>query len=242
MTMTSPLSPGRRLPSKAVLLSLALLALAASLATLVWFVGRKSRPQILTAPQAKAWIASYLKSRTGRSEFRPSFDPSQAGAKSPWDALKPAYDAPPDYPSVYRAIGEHLVVAEQYLNSTNSRHVLHGMKIIAGLADVSNEIAYDPRLGARICDAHLLPNLDLLDTANRPGLTKEQLLMAAIRAYRHADEDENVIVVSKRYLTEYPDGPRAGDVRERLRHLLRQKGRGKEAEAFFDGLKPERRK
>ena len=232
--MNSTAAPSRFSRKKVITIVVVLLALI-GLAAAGWTFSRKSASRSLTPAETKELIASYLEEKTGKSDFKTSLDVSKE--RNPWNLLKVQYDAPPDYKTVYRAIGEHLFIAENLINgSTNQQHT-DGFRIIAELIEVANDVAYDPWLGARICDAYLVGQIDKAEENPKHGPSREQFLQIAGRAYKNAEEDDKLIDLGKLYLSKYPSGARADDIRRRLVWLLQNKGRKKEAEVYLSQIK-----
>ncbi len=219
---------------KLVVISVVLIALF-GLAALGWSLSKKNSSRSLSPAETKELITSYLKEKTGRSEFKTSLDVSKE--RNPWNLLKVQYDSPPDYKTVYRAIGEHLFIAGNLINGSGERQPTDGFRVIAELIEVANEVAYDPWLGARICDAYLVGQIDKIEENPKHGPGREQYLHIAGRAYKNAEEDDRLIDLGVLYLSKYPTGSRADDMRRRLAWLLQSKGRKKEAEVYLSQIK-----
>jgi hypothetical protein len=146
----------------------------------------KHTPRPLKPDDARSVIAKYLQEKTGKSEFKCVVDISKE--RNPWQALKSQFDAPPDYKTVYRTIGEHLSVVEKLLKSADEKEQINGVRVAGELAQVSNEVAVDPWLGARICDAYIVPNLEKLPKSPKYGPSRDQMTRYASHFYRTADE------------------------------------------------------
>ena len=192
---------------------------------------RSESKRTYTAADAKEAIAKQLKRQTGRDEFKAPLEITKE--KNPWLTLQAAYDAPPDYKTVYRSMGEHIFIAENMMSSSDARTAANGLRIIAELTDVARDVAYDPWFGARLADAYLVPAIDRVGESVRYGLNSEQLYHISGRAYKEADEDEALINLGKSYLAKYGDSPRAADIRQRLVYTLQRKGRKEEAQKII---------
>lgn len=225
----------RALPWKKVLFTSLTLLVLGGAAFAGWSIYRKAADRPLTLLESKQAIAAHLEKQTGKSEFKSSIDISKE--KSAWNALKFVYDAPPDYKTVYRSIGEHLSVAEGLLKSGDEKSRQNGLRLIAELLEVAEEIAYDPWLAARITDAYLVPQFDVGEETPKSGYSQEQLIHIAGRVYRNADEDDRLIDLYKIYLTKFPTSSRANDIRRRLAQALQSKGQRQEAQVYLAQIK-----
>lgn len=225
----------REVPLKKIVFGLLILGALTGLGFGGWAAYQKISSRPLTPEQTRSLVTKYLQKQSGKDEFKASVDVSKE--KNPWQTLKSVYDAPPDYKTVYRAIGEHLQIAENLLQSSEERDRQNGMRIIAELLDVANDVAYDPWLEARIADGYLLPNADKIGDNPKRGLTAEQIYHFAGKAYRNAEEDDKLIELSKSYLAKYSSSSRADDIRRRLAFLLQSKGKQKEAQMYLAQIK-----
>lgn len=225
----------REIPLKKVLLTLTVLLAVVGLAFGGWAAYKKVTNRPLTPEESKRLIANYLEEKSGASDCKSSIDISKE--KNPWQALKFVYDSPPDYKTVYRAIGEHLSVAEELLGRSEPRAQQNGLRIVAELLAVANEVACDAWLGARIADGYIVPNFDKAADNARQGMDGEQLMHWAGRAYHNAEEGNKLIDLGKLYLTKFGSSPRADDVRRRLANMLQNQGRKKEAQVYLSQIK-----
>src|SRR5688572_7938875 len=100
----------KEMPWKKITFVVVILLIAAGVSFAGWKILGKVPNRSLPPSESKSLIGKYLKDKTGKSEFQSSVDFSKE--RNPWNVLKAAYDAPPDYKSVYTSIGEHLSVAE----------------------------------------------------------------------------------------------------------------------------------
>lgn len=225
----------RQVPWKKVFLVFVILSLVSGSVWGGWAIYKKSSSQPLSPLDAKELVFDYLEKKTGKSSFTSSFDITKD--KKPWRTMEPQYDAPPDYKTVYRNIGEHLVIAEKLLSDSDKRTQYSGLRVILGLMEVANEVAVDPWLSARICEAYLIPLTEKTGDEIDPNFSREQLMHIASRAYREAGEDDRLIELGKAYLSKYSSSPHAENVRRQLGYLLRSKGRNQEAQQYLSATK-----
>ncbi len=205
-----------------------LVIVGAALATLK----NKTHPQHPLTPEAnKAAVDSYLKERAETSAFIPEMEAVKE--KNPWNVLEPRYEAPLDYKTVYRNIGEDLIIADQLINGTIERDQILGMKMITDLCDVAIDVAVDPWLAARISDGYLIPNLDKIEEKPKNGPGREVFMIRARKIYKEAEETDRLIALGKSYLAQNPPVDRADRIRWSLGRELEQKGETKEALKYF---------
>ncbi len=192
---------------------------------------KKISARPLTPQESKKLVVNYLEKKSGQSDFKSSLDISQE--KKPWQLLKVQYDAPPDYPTVYRLIGEHLSMADQLIHNSDSRQQENGLRIVTELCDVAQNVAVDSWLSARICDAYILPNLSKIEENPKRGLSREQLMHLAGKIYLSAEEKDKAIDLGKIYIAQTSSKSRADAARWRLGNLLENKGDRQEALKYY---------
>lgn len=194
-----------------------------------------------TPAQAKAVIDRYLDKKRGSRKTTVPAD--IASEKKPWHILAPAYDTPLDYEMVYSAMQAHLKVADTLLASADEKSRTAGLRIILELADVANEVAADPWLGARLADAYLLPAIAAAHDNARETYPREQLMELAGDYYKQAEDNDHLILLGRDYLAHYPDRPQADRVRREVARLLQGRGEKEEANKIMADIKnPELRK
>jgi hypothetical protein len=97
------------------------------------------------------------------------------------------------YPVMYKSIGQELFVAERLLESQNYEHRRVGVSIALDAGRAAMNYAQDPYAAARICEAYVLPNLDLADDANRQSpFAAQNLLNECERFFRANGEWDNM--------------------------------------------------
>jgi hypothetical protein len=221
----------KEVPWKKVAVVTAVVVLIAGVSFAAW----KKSPgpaNALGAPEdSKGILAKYLKEKSGKTDFTIPLD--AAKEKNPWTVLRTAYDAPPDYKTVYTAIGQHLFVTDALLRDDDAKEQQKGLRLAAELCEVSREVAYDSWLGARICDAYLLPNIDLVEEKPRNGISREQFVQMIARIYKNADEPDRMIQLGKMLLANSGNGRRADGIRYRLARELEQRGEHKDAARYL---------
>ncbi|MBA4149669.1 MAG: hypothetical protein H0X66_16275 [Verrucomicrobia bacterium] len=221
-------------PWKKVVLVAAVLLIVGGAAFGGWIAYNKAPSHPLTPEGNKTLVQRYLKQRAERNEFKPVME--VASDKNPWNLLKVQYDQPPDYKTVYRNIGEHLMIAEHLLSQSEARQQANGMRIASELCDIAVDVAVDPWLAARICDAYIMPNLDKIEEKPKNGPSREQYMNIAAKIYRVAEEKERQIELGKAYLAQATPGQRADQARWRLARTLEQNGDKKEALKYFQEI------
>lgn len=219
------------MPWKRILVVLAIALVLGGAAFGGWKVYNNQPKHPLTAEGNKELVQKYLQQRGERSEFKPNAEILKE--KNPWNTLKAEYDAPPDYKTVYRSIGDHLAIAEHLLNEEQERQHINGMRLAAELCDVAIEIAVDPWLAARICDAYIMPNLDKIEEKPKNGPSRDQFMQIAGKIYRAAEETKRQVELGKAYLAQAAPGQRADQARWRLARTLEQNGEKKEALKYY---------
>jgi hypothetical protein len=220
-------------PGKKLALIVVVLLVTAGVVFGGWTAYKKQSSRPLTPEETKELVADYLTKQTGKKEFKVPLEITKE--KNPWQILQVAYQAPPDYKTVYRAIGEHLFVADTMLASSDEKERAWGMRILLGVTTEAIETAYDPWLSARIDEAYLLPNLDKFEDSKH-GPNSEQLMHYVMRAYREAEENDNLVNAYKLYLEKYGSSSRADDVRRRIAYLLRSLGKKEEAQKYLSEI------
>ncbi len=222
----------RKISLKTILIFCACLFLAVGLAFGGYGIYKKRAARPLTAEETKVLIANYLEKRTGESEFKISLEVMKE--KNPWETLKQKFDAPVDYKAVYRAIGEDLFVADNLLGSTEAKDNQNGLRVLMELCDVSNDVAVDPWLGARIADAYIMPNLGKADNLVKRGISREQVMRFVAKVYENADDKDKQIELCKMALAEIGSSNsklkvKSDYIRWKLANLLDRKGQHDEA-------------
>jgi hypothetical protein len=227
--MTDKPTDARKVPKLIIMVTA--LVVFATLAVGAFFAFRSSATssRYLTPEQAKDKLWDYLHERSNTSEFKPSLDISKE--KRPWRAMEPFYAAPPDYKTVYRLIGEHLTLAETILKDPDVKRQQDGVRVIIELCNIAKDVAVDPWLASRMCDAYILP---LAENATDP---KSELMRFAANIYREANETGRLLEMGRTIIAKNPSGERADDIRYRLGQLLVSQGDYKGAIEFLRGIK-----
>ncbi len=222
----------QQMSSKSLLIVLGCILAAAAIAFGGYKIYDKVSSRPLTPAETREAVTKYLKKRSNRSSFETSLEPLKK-EKRPWDILEKQYDSVPDYETVYRRIGEHLWIADQWLKSTDKKEQRAGARTIMAAVDAAHDVAVDDWLACRICDAYLVPIF-----THEGELTdeEEQLMHFAARRYNDADETEKEIEIGKYYLTKVGSNRRGDSVRYRLARLLQNKGQHEEAKKILQQI------
>ena len=126
------------------------------------------------------------------------------------------------YETIYRLIGEELWVAEQLFANTNTAVQQTGVVLASEAAHYAIQDAENGWLAARICEGYLWPSLDLLEKAERPVTTPEQLLATCEAAFRANDETASLARNYEYLIRQSPK--RADTARFRLAMLYEKAG------------------
>ncbi len=221
----------------ATVLLLSLLVLAGlAFAGYKYFGQSTSRVTAASPEESRELVDKYLKKKSRRSDFKTSLDALKK-EKRPWEVLAKQYDSVPDYETVYRLIGEHLWIAENYLKSSEKRDQRIGLQLLREEVEVASDIAVDDWLACRICEAYLVPIFKKDDQLSDEN---EHLVYIVGRKYAEADETENEIDLEKYYLSKKDSGRFVDWARYRLVRLLENAGRHDEAEEIKKTLSGKR--
>ncbi|MDB6024722.1 MAG: hypothetical protein JWM68_945 [Verrucomicrobiales bacterium] len=177
-------------------------------------------------------VTDYLKKKGHSSDFKTSTDYLKKDRR-PWETLMKQYDSAVDYEAVYRLIGQHLLIGENLLKSSESKDQRIGEKLIREVADAAHEIAVDDWLASAICDAYLVP---LFKNDEKLTDDDEQLMFFVGRKYNEAEEIEKEIDIEKLYISKAGSGRHADNVRYRLARLLQSRGENEEAKKVLKGI------
>ena len=203
------------------------------------FVGsgcNKSASSALPTPEeAKEIVTDYLKKKSGASSFSSPIEVTKESLKDNgiWGQMKGKYDAPPNYETLYRDIGNDLTVIDKMFASDDDKQWGRAIRILFELCEISRDAAVDPWLSARICDAYLLPNLDKIEDKPKHGPDREQVMQYVARVYRNNEETDRLINLGKFYLTKFGDSKRADVVRWHVARALEGKGQKQEAVTYY---------
>jgi hypothetical protein len=126
------------------------------------------------------------------------------------------------YEAIYRWIGQELWVAEQMFSSSNSALQQAGIVLASEAAHYALADAEDGWLAARICEGYLWPSLGLLEKADRPAPTPDQILVMCEATFRATDET-NCLVRNYQYTIRLSP-KRADAARSRLAILYERMG------------------
>jgi hypothetical protein len=208
------------IPKRKILIAVVVVAVLGGLAFGARHYFQPAEPRPLTLAETREAVDKYLREKADRKEFKSAIDFSKE--KRPWETIRAQYDAPPDYKTVYRLLGEHLVFAETLLNSSDTRQQQSGLRLVMQLSDIASDVAVDDWLSARICEAYLLPNISKGE-GSRKSAPKQDMIRFAGRAMGRADAAAGDPANRKPW-------KRGGDeIRMRIANLLMESGQYEEA-------------
>lgn len=105
------------------------------------------------------------------------------------------------YPQIYKNIGQEVFVASRLLESKNFEHRRVGVSMAFDASRHALGFAQDGMAAARICEAYVLPNLDLADDNDRQSpFSTQNLLGQAADVFRSNGEWDNMARVYESYL------------------------------------------
>lgn len=137
---------------------------------------------------------------------------------------------------LYKALGQELWVADQFLASSNLSLRLAGLELADQARDDALTDAENAWLAARICEGFVLPNLGLADDPAKPALNRDRLLASASQTFRSADENNNVIRTAQQIISQSANPKRADKARLQLARFLEQQGDYQGALAQYHSL------
>jgi hypothetical protein len=144
-------------------------------------------------------------------------------------AVREQMRAPGSYAELYRIIGQQLATADRLLADPNSVRRRMGLKLAREACGHAMADSTDVWLAARICEAYVWPNVDLLDT--KPGSHERaiELLQTSRRVFFSTDETNSVLTNYYLLLARAPDRHAADTFRVELADWLEEKGDVKSA-------------
>lgn len=144
--------------------------------------------------------------------------------------------APGSYAQLYRIIGQQLASADGLLTDPDPVRRRMGLKLAREACGHAMADSTDVWLAARICEAYVWPNVDLLDT--KPGSHERaiELLQTSRRVFFSTDETNSVLTNYYLLLTRAPDRRAADTFRVELADWLEEKGDVKFAHTVLVGI------
>lgn len=97
------------------------------------------------------------------------------------------------YEGIYFLIGQQLWVADKLLASKEPLDQQHALSLAVEASQHAAQSAEQHWLASRICEAYLLPNLELADAKGRTGYTPESILSHCSSTFERAEEIPNVV-------------------------------------------------
>jgi tetratricopeptide (TPR) repeat protein len=198
-----------------------------------------AQPQSVPSAQSqlKRSIARKILERSGQDTIAVTTLPK--GDKDGWWCVK-WYDSAADEPKrLYRYLGEHLLIADHYLaNGENIAQKRQGLGIALHAATALNDGNVDRTLAAAICDAFVLPNLELAAPGQCDWTSERNILEQLGIIFEEAKLPAKVEAVYKLLLEKAPNRNTADYARYKLAQLYFEKARYEEALACLKAIDP----
>lgn len=141
------------------------------------------------------------------------------------------------YDVMYRFIGQQLKAADGALADTDESRRLAGLVLASEASVYARTNVQNLWLSARICQAYLWPQLDLLAATNRFGVTAEAVLDLCEASFKEANET-NHVMANYELLIARSERPQSQDVaRFRLALLCMERGENARALKLLKSLK-----
>jgi tetratricopeptide (TPR) repeat protein len=189
--------------------------------------GDAPEPQGPTLAEMKQAIQKYVFEKTGK---RPAGTSVPKGTPWVWAGL--VYEAVPkqDPKTLYRWVGEHLLVADKrYLASKTDAERQKGLGLVSEACNCAVHRLKDGKLAVMICEAYVLPNLDAADSRHWKYLGRQNIIEVAIGAYAEAKDADNMGKMLKQAIDNAHNRNTADAARFRLAQVLDRQGKYEEA-------------
>ncbi|MEI7732440.1 MAG: hypothetical protein WCO56_22910 [Verrucomicrobiota bacterium] len=145
------------------------------------------------------------------------------------NGFRKKYDEAKTYAQMYTLLGQQLWVADELLEQPDPMRRL-GLFIANQTVSYAQDPIENSWLAARICEAYLVPNLDLAEDPNqRPPMTPDALLQQCAKVFRDNDESENLIQVLKLSIKKAGNNARGDQARFLLSREYENQGAYQEA-------------
>jgi hypothetical protein len=144
-----------------------------------------------------------------------------------------------DPDKVYQLVREHLATANELLSMTDIAFQRRGLGMALETATRVMRTLKDSALATAICDAYVLPNIAYADDRNSESLSKENVLMGAIRIYHLAKDSKRQALAYKLLIEHPPDKHMEGLARMRLAEFQRRNGQFEEAANNLQEIAPD---
>jgi len=138
------------------------------------------------------------------------------------------------YPQMYRGIGKELWVARQLLQSRNADHRRVGITLAIAAATNAVTATMNGWVAGRICEAYILPNMDVATDASRQSeFNADNLMRLCADFFRRNNEWNNVVRIYDDYIAHAPNSQRADWARIQVADAYQQAGDLKESIAYL---------
>jgi len=136
------------------------------------------------------------------------------------------------YPTYY----QNLLVAQEQMMMPDQGHKRAGILIAYYTNLWAQQNLKDQKLSVLICEAFLLPNLDVAFLEGGHTVSKDQILEACVEAYRSATEAQREIGFLK-FAIHYTNGQETDWARVVLAHLFADQGKYQDAAILLKSIK-----
>lgn len=216
--------------SKRVGIVITCAVLAAGIAFGGYFVSQQLGADKISPERSRTAAEKYLRKKSGQSDFHASLDAFKKD-KRPWETITSKYDSVSDYEAVYKLMGEHLALAEDYLKSSDAKEQRIGVRIVMALTEIAHDVAVDDWLACRLSEGFLLPRAIHPNVATLSD-EDEQMMRYTMHRYAEAEETDHQIELCKMYLAK-SNSAKSNNIRYFLARLLESKGRHDEAQDYM---------
>ncbi len=156
--------------------------------------------------------------------------------------MRQKFEEATTYSKMYEFIGQELWVADKLFGSKNPEHLRTALRLARQAAQDAVGYAQNFWLAARIYEAYVLPNVDIIASGGNPrgrrnNFTAEGLLNETANVFQMNEEQENVIRCYKKLLAIAPDSPRADFTRVQIASIYDQKGDKSKAVHYLKEIK-----
>jgi hypothetical protein len=142
------------------------------------------------------------------------------------------------YEVMYQAIGQELFVAKRLLESGSRDHRREGATLALVAARHALNYAMNGYVAARICEAYILPNLDLATDRNTQSMfNEENLLRQCANIFGRNEEPNNVVRTYEIYLANTTNPQRKDWARSQIAMTYQQAGDARHALAALRQIK-----
>jgi hypothetical protein len=195
------------------------------------------RPSITASvEQVQMWVRWYLVGKTQNCVLSVLM-PSDPNATS-WYIRR--YNVAGNDPNkLYLLVREHVTAAADLVKSHDAAMRRRGLGMALEAATRVMRTLKDSDLATAICDAYVLPYIKHADDRDSEPLSKENVLMGAIRIYHLSNDAERQAISYKLLIEHASDKNIAGMARMRLAEIQRKNGQFEDAVNNLKGIAPD---